>query len=323
MSRALIVAEHDGIDVDDNLRHCVACAQALGADDVVVAVLARATGALAEHAARIEGVTRVITSQHAAFEHYTAAAWAPQVALLAADFSHVLAASTALGRDLIPRCAGVLGVGQLSDVTRVLGPYRFVRTTYAGNAVVTVEARPDRRLLATLRAKAFPRNGDRANGAAPIVERAPTEGLPTHTRFRHRDARRRDRRELQSASRVVAGGRGLGGGGAFALVHELADALDAAVGASRAAVDAGYVTNDLQVGQTGKIIAPDLYVALGISGAIQHVTGIRDARTIVAINRDTDAPIFDIADIGLVADLFEAVPVLIERLRAAAARREG
>jgi electron transfer flavoprotein alpha subunit len=317
VNRALIIAEHDGVRVDENLRHCIACAQAIGADEIVVAILARATASLTDHAARIDGVTHVIGCEHEAFGDYTAAAWAAQIAPLAVDFTHVLAASSAFGRDLMPRCAGLLGVGQLSDVTRVHGPYRFTRTTYAGNAVVTIDANPDRRLLATVRATAFPGNGDHAGAAAPIVAVAPVAEIPTHTRFRQRDARRNVGRELQSADRVVAGGRGLGSSEAFALVHALADALDAAVGASRAAVDAGYVTNDLQVGQTGKIIAPELYVALGISGAIQHVTGIRDAGTIVAVNRDADAPIFDIADVGLVADLFEAVPTLIERLRAA------
>jgi electron transfer flavoprotein alpha subunit len=243
-----------------------------------------------------------------------AAVLAPQLAALAAEFTHVLAPSSTFGKDVAPRVAALLGVGQISDVLAVLGPHRFKRHIYAGNAVVTVDADPARCTVATVRLASY--SGVASGPPAPIARRALDLALPTHTRFVGLRSERGARPDLQTASRVVAGGRALGSAQGFELIGALADALGAAVGASRAAVDSGYVANDLQVGQTGKIIAPELYVAVGISGAIQHLTGIKDARTIVAINKDPDAPIFEIADIALVADLFKAIPELIEALRA-------
>jgi len=216
----------------------------------------------------------------------------------------------------MPRAAALLGVGQLSDIMAVEGEYRFRRPIYAGNAIVTVDASPDDLFVATVRTASYAATG---TGPAANIETLTLDiELPTHTRFVALQAGDRDRPDLQSATRVVSGGRGLGSAEHFALINQLADELNAAVGASRAAVDAGFVANDMQVGQTGKIIAPDLYFAIGISGAIQHLTGIKDSGTIVAINKDAEAPIFEVADIGLVGDLFEAVPAIIEAIKASA-----
>jgi len=214
----------------------------------------------------------------------------------------------------MPRVAALLGVGQLSDIMDAEGPYTFRRPIYAGNAVITVEAPEDRTLVATIRTASYSETG--SGGNAGIETRSLTADLPDHTRYvelrGESDALRPD---LQTAAKVVSGGRALGSAENFQLIYELADAIGAAVGASRAAVDSGYVGNDLQVGQTGKIISPQLYIAVGISGAIQHITGIKDAGTIVAINKDEEAPLFEIADFGLVADLFTAVPEFIEALK--------
>jgi electron transfer flavoprotein alpha subunit len=230
------------------------------------------------------------------------------------NFTHVLGPSSTFGKDLLPRVAALLGVAQISDVMRVLDPYRFQRPIYAGNAIATVRAPPDQPLVATVRLASYAAAGA-GTELAPIEARPPTAAAPGHTRFVELRSERADRPDLQTAARVVAGGRALGSADNFARLYELADALGAAVGASRAAVDSGFVPNELQVGQTGKIIAPELYLAIGISGAIQHLTGIKDARTIVAINRDPDAPIFEIADVGLVADWARAVPELLAALR--------
>jgi electron transfer flavoprotein alpha subunit len=214
--------------------------------------------------------------------------------------------------------AALLGVGQISDVLAVLGPHRFRRPIHAGNAVVTVDADPARLVVATVRLASYAGAG--SGPSAPVVARTLDVALPSHTRFVARRNSGGTRPDLMTAKRVVSGGRALGSAQGFQLVGDLADVLGAALGASRAAVDSGFVANDLQIGQTGKIIAPELYFAVGISGAIQHVTGIKDARTIVAINKDPEAPIFEIADVGLVADLFQAVPELISALRARGAR---
>jgi electron transfer flavoprotein alpha subunit len=222
----------------------------------------------------------------------------------------VLAPSTTFGKDLMPRVAALLNTSQVSDIMAIESATRFRRPVYAGNAIVTLEA--DGQIVGTVRTASF--------AAAPTGNSAPIESatvdaeLPTHTRFVSVSAVSRDRPDLQTAGRVISGGRALGSAEAFKILYALADKLGAAVGASRAAVDAGYAPNELQVGQTGKIIAPELYVAIGISGAIQHLTGIKDARTIVAINKDSEAPIFEIADIGLVGDLFQIVPQLQEAL---------
>jgi len=233
------------------------------------------------------------------------------LAALAGDYTHVFGPSTSFGKDLMPRVAALLGAPQVSDLMAIEGAYRFRRPTYAGNAIVTVEADPARKLIATVRVASF--EAAKSGGKAAVESKSISVTLPSHTRYVGAKSGSTDRPDLQTAKRVVSGGRALGSAENFKLLLSLADKIGAAVGASRAAVDAGYAPNEMQVGQTGKIISPDIYIAIGISGAIQHLTGIKDARTIVAINKDGEAPIFEVADIGLVGDLFQIIPEL-ERL---------
>ncbi|MBW8850603.1 MAG: electron transfer flavoprotein subunit alpha/FixB family protein [Xanthomonadales bacterium] len=308
MSKVLIVAEHLDGKLNGATARCVAAAQALNPAGIDIVVLAADPAAVAAQAAQIAGVARVITVANAANAHAIAQVLAPQIAQVAAGYSHVFGPSTTFGKDLMPCVAALLGVSQVSDVMAVDGGHTFKRPIYAGNAIVTVEAPADRAVVATVRTASWP---EAARGGSAAVEAATVDvALPTHTRYVGLAAGKSDRPDLQSASKVVSGGRGVGSAENFRIVYDLADRLGAAVGASRAAVDAGYVPNELQVGQTGKIIAPELYIAVGISGAIQHLTGIKDAGTIVAINKDADAPIFEIADIGLVGDLFQILPEL-------------
>jgi electron transfer flavoprotein alpha subunit len=281
---------------------------------LVVAVLADGGAEIAAQAARLAGVTQVVHVDASHNAAPLAAILAPQLQSLASGFTHLLGPSSTFGKDLLPRVAALLGVGQVSDVLAVLGPHRFRRPIHAGNAIVTVDADPQRLVVATVRLASYRGVGE--GPPAPVEKRTLDVAVPKHTRFVARRASGGERPDLMTARRVVSGGRALGSAEGFKLVAQLADVLDAALGASRAAVDSGFVANDLQVGQTGKIIAPELYVAIGISGAIQHLTGIKDARTIVAINKDAEAPIFEVADVGLVADLFKAVPELIAALRA-------
>ncbi|HSX59330.1 MAG TPA: electron transfer flavoprotein subunit alpha/FixB family protein [Tahibacter sp.] len=308
MSKVLIVAEHLNGKLNSSTARCVTCARAFNADSVDVLVLADAPEAIAAEAAAIAGVNKVLTVANAANAHAIAAVYAPQVVAAAQGYSHVLAPSTTFGKDLAPRIAALLGVAQVSDIAEVVGAHSFKRPIYAGNAIITVEAPADAVLVATVRTASFAAAA--AGGSAAVEALNVSAELPTHTRFVELQQGKSDRPDLQSAGRVVSGGRGVGSAENFAVIYKLADKLGAAVGASRAAVDAGYVPSDLQVGQTGKIIAPELYMAIGISGAIQHLTGIKDAGTIVAINKDGEAPIFEIADIGLVGDLFTLVPEL-------------
>ncbi|MEO6079846.1 MAG: FAD-binding protein [Steroidobacteraceae bacterium] len=312
MSRILVIAEHDGRQLNAATAKCLRCAQAIGGE-ITLAVLGNGLSAIAEDGARLNGVTQVLTFDSPANAHPLAAVFAPQLAAVAAEFSHVLAPSTTFGKDLLPRLAALLDVPAISDIMAVESASRFQRPIYAGNAILTVEAGELRPICATVRIASFDAV-EKAGTVAAIQPAAVAMPAVGHTRFVAVSSPASDRPDLQTARRVVSGGRALGSAEKFQLIYQLADALGAAVGASRAAVDAGYAPNDLQVGQTGKIIAPELYVALGISGAIQHLTGIKDARTIVAINKDPDAPIFEIADFGLVADLFEAVPTLIAAL---------
>ncbi|QBB71839.1 electron transfer flavoprotein subunit alpha/FixB family protein [Pseudolysobacter antarcticus] len=313
MSKILIVAEHDHGKLNPSTAKCVTCALQMGADSVDILVLAADPTAIAAEAARIDGVTRIVTIANAANEHALAAVLAPQVAAAAAGYTHVLGPSTTFGKDLLPRVAGLLGVAQVSDIMKVQDAYTFQRPIYAGNAIITVEAAKDHVVVATVRNASYAAANSGSN-TAPIEVSNITAEIPTHTRFVDLQAGATDRPDLQTASRVVSGGRALGSKENFEIIFKLADKLGAGVGASRAAVDAGYVPSDMQVGQTGKIIAPELYVAVGISGAIQHLTGIKDAGTIVAINKDGEAPIFEIADFGLVGDLFKLVPELEQAL---------
>jgi electron transfer flavoprotein alpha subunit len=312
MNRILVVAEHGGGKLNASIAKCVSCAVQIPDAQVTVAVLAADGGPVADAAASIAGVARVLLVQNPVNEPALAAVLAPQVARLAAGYSHVLGPSTTFGRDLMPRVAALLGAPQISDVMAVESASRFRRPVYAGNAIATVQAPPGAALVATVRTASFPAA---ASGPPAPVEKATIElAPPAHTRFVSVSAARSDRPDLQTAARVVSGGRALGSKENFALIQRLADRLGAAVGASRAAVDAGYAPNELQVGQTGKIIAPELYLAIGISGAIQHLTGIKDARTIVAINKDAEAPIFEVADYGLVGDLFTLIPEIESQL---------
>jgi len=309
VSKVLVIAEHlDGALNASATAKTVAAAQALSPDTLDVAVFAADPAAAAADAATIAGVTRVLAIANPANAQALAQVLGPQIAALASGYSHVFAPSTTFGKDLMPVVAALLGVNQVSDLMTVEGSHTFKRPIYAGNAIITVEAPADQIVVATVRSASWP---EAAQGGSAGIEAVEVEAtLPTHTRFINLAAASSDRPDLQSAKRVVSGGRGVGSEENFKVIFQLADKLGAAVGASRAAVDAGYVPSDLQVGQTGKIIAPELYVAVGISGAIQHLTGIKDAGTIVAINKDGDAPIFEIADIGLVGDLFTILPEL-------------
>ncbi len=314
MVSVLLVAEHDGHDLNPSTARCVSCATSFAGDAVDVAVFANDGHGVAEQVAALAGVREVLLIDRPENSQPLAAVLAPQIAALSVDYSHVLGPSTTFGKDLMPRVAALLGVSQLSDIMSAATPYQFERPIYAGNAIVNVEADAQSKLVATVRTASYPLAA--AGGSAEIQTRTIDVDLPQHTRFVElRADADTSRPDLQSAGRVVSGGRGVGSADNFTLVYALADALGAAVGASRAAVDAEYVANEFQVGQTGKIIAPELYVAVGISGAIQHLTGIKDAGTIVAINKDEEAPIFEVADIGLVADLFTAVPELTEALK--------
>ncbi|MBS0465235.1 MAG: FAD-binding protein [Proteobacteria bacterium] len=312
MSKVLIVAEHQGGKLNPATAKCVSAAKALNAEHIDIVVLAADPSGIAAQAAQIAGVTRVLAVANAANAHALAQVLAPQIARLAAGYTHVFGPSTTFGKDLMPCVAALLGVAQVSDVMKVEDAHSFQRPMYAGNAIVTVRAPAADIVVATIRIASWPAAGN--GGNASIENVAVDVALPAHTRFVELKAGKSDRPDLQSAARVVSGGRAFGSAENFSILYALADKLGAGVGASRAAVDAGYVPNDMQVGQTGKIIAPELYVAIGISGAIQHLTGIKDAGTIVAINKDADAPIFEVADIGLVGDLFQLVPELTAAL---------
>jgi len=312
MTKILVVAEHDGETLNPSTAKCVTCATQLDGAEVDIVVLGKNVSSLAAEAAAIAGVNRVVTVERDDNHPALAAVLAPQVAAVAGDYSHVFGPSTALGKDLMPRVAALLGVNQVSDIMTVEGTHQFKRPIYAGNAVVTVSAPTEQKLVATVRTASY-QAADGGN-SAPVESLDLDVEIPSHTRFVGVQTGQSDRPDLQTAAKVVSGGRALASEENFELIYKLADVLGAGVGSSRAAVDAGYVPPETQVGQTGQIIAPDLYIAIGISGAIQHVTGIKDAGTIVAINKDEEAPIFEIADIGLVGDLFKIVPELTDAL---------
>jgi len=309
-TKILIVAEHDGANLNQSTARCVSCARTLAGAHITVLVCAAEATAVARQAAELAGVDEVLAVENPANQHALAAVLAPQVAALASPYTLVLGPSTTFGKDLMARVAGLLQAPQVSDIMALESATRFRRPIYAGNAILTVESSAPL-TVGTVRTASF--EAATAGGAARIEKPALSVELPSHTRFVSVSAAKSDRPDLQTAARVVSGGRALGSAEGFKILYRLADKLGAAVGASRAAVDAGYAPNEMQVGQTGKIIAPELYVAIGISGAIQHLTGIKDARTIVAINKDGEAPIFEVADIGLVGDLFQIVPE-IEKL---------
>ncbi len=308
MSKVLVIAEHNGAALNPSTAKCVSCAAEIDGADIDIVVLGASVANVAVEAAQISAVARVVTIEREENEHAIAAILAPQIAALASDYSHVFGPSTTFGKDLMPHVAALLGVNQISDIMSVEGGNRFKRPIYAGNAIVIVAPPAGSIVVATVRAASY-RAAEGGNSAA--IESADiTVDLPTHTRFVEISTGQSDRPDLQTAAKVVSGGRALGSEENFKIIYTLADKVGAAVGSSRAAVDAGYVPPETQVGQTGQIIAPDLYIAIGISGAIQHITGIKDAGTIVAINKDAEAPIFEVADIGLVGDLFSIVPEL-------------
>ena len=308
MTKILLIAEHDGSAINPSTARCVTCAAEIADAEIHVAVFADDGANLAKEAASLASVDKVIQVDHTANAYPVAAVLAPQIVALADGYSHVFGPSTTFGKDLMPRVAALLGVNQISDIMKVLGSHRFERPIYAGNSIVTVEAAADLPVVATVRTASY---ASAAGGGSASIEAVSVDAeIPDHTRFLELRSGKSDRPDLQSAATVVSGGRALGSAENFDIIFKLADAFGAGVGASRAAVDAGYVPNEMQVGQTGKIIAPELYIAIGISGAIQHLTGIKDAGTIVAINKDAEAPIFEVADIGLVGDLFKIVPEL-------------
>ena len=310
-AKILIVAEHDGAKLNPSTAKCVTCGRALAGAEITVVVCAADSAAVAAQAAQLAGVSRVLTVDNPANRHPLAAVLAPQIAALAGPYTHLLGPSTTFGKDLMARIAGLLDAPQVSDIMAIESATRFRRPIYAGNAILTVERGEAGKTVGTVRTASFEAAG--SGGSAAIEKAAVDVPLPTHTRFISVSAAKSDRPDLQTAARVVSGGRALGSADGFKILYSLADKIGAAVGASRAAVDAGYAPNEMQVGQTGKIIAPELYIAVGISGAIQHLTGIKDARTIVAINKDGEAPIFEVADLGLVGDLFQIIPE-IEKL---------
>ncbi len=300
----LVIAEHDNGALKSATLHAVAAATKLGGD-IHVLVAGHESQAAAKAASEVAGVAKVL---HAEAPHL-ASPTAENVAATAltrlpGDYTHVVAAATGFGKNALPRVAAKLDVAQISDVTAIESPDTFVRPIYAGNAFATVQSKDALKVL-TVRTTAFDAAGE---GAAVPVESIPAAADVGRSKVTGQELTKSERPELTSARVVISGGRGLGSGKNFAMLEALADKLNAAIGASRAAVDAGYVPNDYQVGQTGKIVAPELYIAIGISGAIQHLAGMKDSKVIVAINKDAEAPIFQIADYGLVGDLFELVP---------------
>jgi electron transfer flavoprotein alpha subunit len=302
----LVIAEHNNGALGAATLNTVAAAQKIGGD-IVVLVAGQNVGGVAEAAAKIAGVSKVLVADNAAYAHQLPENVAPLLASIARDFSHVLAPATTNGKNFLPRVAALLDVDQISEIIEVVSADTFKRPIYAGNAIATVQSSAAVKVI-TVRGTGF--DAVAAEGGSAAVEAVSGPADAGKSAFVGEELAKSDRPELTAARIIVSGGRGMGNGDNFSILYALADKLGAAVGASRAAVDAGFVPNDMQVGQTGKIVAPQLYVAVGISGAIQHLAGMKDSKVIVAINKDEEAPIFQVADYGLVADLFEAVPEL-------------
>ncbi|MCA6064126.1 electron transfer flavoprotein subunit alpha/FixB family protein [Thalassolituus marinus] len=301
----LVIAEHDNASLKGATLNTVTAATQIGGD-VEVLVAGSNCGAAAEAAAKIAGVSKVLVADNAAYEYQLAENMGELVAELGKNYTHILAASTTTGKDFLPRAAALLDVNMLSDIIKVEDAETFARPIYAGNAIATVKS-ADAIKVMTVRGTAFDAAADTGSAAVEAIDVVKNAGISA---FAREELAKSDRPELTAAKIVISGGRGMQNGDNFEMLYKVADKLGAAVGASRAAVDAGFVPNDMQVGQTGKIVAPELYVAVGISGAIQHLAGMKDSKVIVAINKDEEAPIFQVADYGLVADLFEAVPAL-------------
>ena len=306
---ALILAEHDNASIKDATLSTVTAATTYG--DIHILVAGSNCSGAAEAAAKIAGVSIVLVADDAAYAHPLAEELAPLITSLAGDYEAIMAPATTSGKNVLPRVAAALDVAQISEITAVVDANTFERPIYAGNAIATVQT-SDAKKVITVRTTAFDKAA--SEGGSAETESVAATARAGISEFVGAELSSSDRPELTSAKIIISGGRGMGSGENFALIDAVADKLGAAVGASRAAVDAGYVPNDYQVGQTGKIVAPELYIAVGISGAIQHLAGMKDSKVIVAINKDEEAPIFQVADYGLVADLFDALPALEKAL---------
>ncbi|MFO1424010.1 MAG: FAD-binding protein [Candidatus Competibacteraceae bacterium] len=312
----LVIAEHDNAVLKAATLNTITAATQLGSD-IVILVAGHGCGAVAEAAAKVVGIKKVLLADAPHYANQLAENVAALVVSLVGGYTHILASATAAGKNMLPRVAALLDVAQISDVIKVESVNTFVRPIYAGNVLATVQSKDPIKVI-TVRGTAFP--AATASGGFAVVETVAPAADASVSRFVGQQLTKSDRPELTAARIIISGGRGMGNGENFKLLEDVADKLGAAVGASRAAVDAGFVPNDYQVGQTGKVVAPDLYVAVGISGAIQHLAGMKDSKVIVAINKDEEAPIFQVADYGLVADLFAAVPEMskeLDKLKAA------
>ena len=307
---ALVLADHDNVSLKPSTLSAVTAAQQMGGD-IHILVAGQGCGAVAQAAAKIQGVTKVLVADAPPYAHALAEPLAALIVSLAAPYSHLVAPATSSGKNVMPRVAALLDVAQISDIAAVISADTFVRPIYAGNALATVQSK-DAKKVVTVRGSTFDKA--KADGGSAAVENTGAVADPGISAFVSQALSKSERPELTSARIVVSGGRGMGSGENFKLIEALADKLGAGVGASRAAVDAGFVPNDYQVGQTGKIVAPELYIAVGMSGAIQHLAGMKDSKVIVAINKDPEAPIFQVADYGLVGDLFQVVPELTKSL---------
>ncbi|MGR4066464.1 electron transfer flavoprotein subunit alpha/FixB family protein [Billgrantia sp. C5P2] len=309
----LVLAEHHDGQLAGATAHVVAAAQKVKetiGGDIDILVAGENVGAVADAAAKLDGVSKVRVADHAVYAHQLAEPLGALLVELAGDYSHVLAAASTTGKNVLPRLAALKDVSQISEIVEVVDADTFKRPIYAGNAIATVKSADSLKVI-TVRSTGFDAVGE---GNSAAIESVDTVVENSQSTFIKQELAQSDRPELAAAKVVISGGRGMGSGENFKLLDGIADKLDAAIGASRAAVDAGFVPNDMQVGQTGKIVAPELYIAVGISGAIQHLAGMKDSKVIVAINKDEEAPIFQVADYGLVGDLFEVVPELERRL---------
>ncbi|MBL4800123.1 MAG: FAD-binding protein [Oleispira sp.] len=302
----LVIAEHDNAALNAATLNVVAAAKEIGGD-IEILVAGEACAAVAEAAAKIDGISKIVVADNAAYKYQIAEAMGDLVAELGAGYSHILSAATTTGKDFMPRTAALLDVNMISDIVAVESADTFVRPIYAGNAIATVQS-SDKIKVITVRGTGF--DAAPAEGGSATIEANATDKTSAISAFVSEELAKSDRPDLTAAEIVISGGRGMGNGENFEILYKVADKIGAAVGASRAAVDAGFVPNDMQVGQTGKIVAPSLYIAVGISGAIQHLAGMKESKVIVAINKDEEAPIFQVADYGLVADLFDAIPEL-------------
>jgi len=306
----LVIVEHDNSNLKPATLNTIAAAHAIGAS-VHLLVAGSSCQSVADECSAVEGVEKVLLADDAAYENQLSESIANLIKSVSSDYTHILAPATTFGKNVLPRLSALLDVQQISEITEIISEDTFKRPIYAGSCIATVKSNDSIKVI-TVRATAFdPVN---ASGGSATIDSVSVEGVSDLSSFVGEEIAKTDRPELTAASIVISGGRGMQSGDNFHLLETIADKLGAAVGASRAAVDAGFVPNDYQVGQTGKIVAPDLYIAVGISGAIQHLAGMKDSKVIVAINKDEDAPIFQVADYGLVADLFDVLPELSEKL---------